>query len=81
MAKNRVDGVYDSDPVKNPSARRYDHLTFRQVLADSLGVMDLTAISLCMESRLPIMVFAMAKAGNLAAAVCGQNVGTIITSE
>jgi len=76
-----VDGVYDSDPKRNPAARKYDRLTYSKVLADKLGVMDLTAISLCMESRLPIMVFALAKAGNLAAAVCGQNVGTMITSE
>lgn len=76
-----VDGVYDSDPKRNPAATKYDRLTYSKVLADKLGVMDLTAISLCMESRLPIMVFAMAKTGNLAAAVCGQNVGTMITSE
>lgn len=74
-----VDGVYDSDPKKNPAARKYDQLTYAKVLADRLGVMDLTAISLCMERRLPILVFAMARAGNLAAAVAGQNVGTIIT--
>jgi uridylate kinase len=76
-----VDGVYDSDPKKNPAAKKYDRLTYAKVLADKLGVMDLTAISLCMENRLPIMVFALAKAGNLAAAVCGQNVGTIITGD
>lgn len=75
-----VEGVYDSDPKKNPAAKKYDTLTYSKVLADKLGVMDLTAISLCMENRLPIMVFALSKAGNLAAAVSGQNVGTTITS-
>ncbi len=74
-----VNGVYDSDPHKNPHAKKYDRLTYAKVLADKLGVMDLTAISLCMESRLPIMVFDLAKRGNLLAAVRGQNVGTLIT--
>jgi uridylate kinase len=73
-----VDGVYDSDPKRNPQARRYERLTYAKALADKLGVMDLTAISLCMESRVPIMVFALAKPGSLADAVCGENVGTII---
>ena len=74
-----VDGVYDSDPKQNPQARKYDHLTYPKVLADRLGVMDLTAISLCMERQLPIMVFALATKGHLAEAVAGRNVGTIIT--
>ena len=71
-----VDGVYDSDPKKNPHAKKYDRLTYAKVLADRLGVMDLTAISLCMERNLPIFVF---PAGKLAAAVVGQAVGTLIT--
>ncbi|MCL2701541.1 MAG: UMP kinase [Phycisphaerae bacterium] len=71
-----VDGVYDSDPKKNPHAKKYDKLTYAKVLADRLGVMDLTAISLCMERNLPIFVF---PAGQLATAVAGENVGTIIT--
>jgi uridylate kinase len=73
-----VDGVYDSDPRKNPAAMKYDALSYSKVLADRLGVMDLTAISLCMENKLPVMVFALASKGNLEAAVRGRKVGTII---
>lgn len=73
-----IDGIYDADPSDNPDARRYDHLTYTQVLADQLGVMDLTAVSMCMENDLPIVVFKMAEAGNLAAVVCGQDVGTTV---
>lgn len=78
LKATKVDGVFDSDPVKNPSAKKYDRLTYAKVLADRLGVMDLTAISMCMESNLPILVFALAHKGNLLSAVSGQNVGTII---
>jgi uridylate kinase len=75
----KVDGVFDSDPMLNPSARKYDRLTYRQALSDSLGVMDLTAISMCMESKVPVIVFELLKPGNLLGAVCGRSVGTIIT--
>ena len=75
----KVDGVFDADPVKNPAARKYDRLDYQKVLADRLGVMDLTAISMCMESRIPILVFQLDKPGNLLGAVTGQTVGTIIT--
>ena len=78
LKATNVDGVYDSDPVTHPDAIRYDHLTYQQVLADQLGVMDLTAVSMCMENDLPLVVFKMARAGNLAAAVCGQDVGTTV---
>ena len=76
-----VDGVYDADPATNADAKRYDHLTYSQVLADQLGVMDLTAVSMCMENDLPIVVFKMADAGNLAAVVCGQDVGTTVGNQ
>jgi len=76
-----VDGVYDADPRDNPDAKRYDHLTYSQVLAEQLGVMDLTAVSMCMENDLPIVVFKMAGAGNLAAVVCGQDVGTTVGNQ
>jgi len=71
-----VDGVYDSDPKKNPAAKKYDTLTYETAIKDRLGVMDLTAISLCMEQKIPIFVF---RAGKLAAAVAGEAVGTLIT--
>jgi uridylate kinase len=80
LKATKVDGVYDADPVTNPNAKRYDTLTYQQVLADRLGVMDLTAISMCMENHMPVIVFKMADAGNLARAVCGENVGTRVTA-
>lgn len=75
----KVDGVFDSDPMKNPSAKKYEQLTYHKVLADQLGVMDLTAISMCMENRIPIIVLELFKPGNLAAAVAGRNVGTLVS--
>lgn len=77
LKSTTVDGVYDSDPRKNPAAKKYDRLTYDKALADKLGVMDLTAISLCMTSRIPIMVF---KSGRLCDALAGQNAGTMITA-
>jgi len=79
LKATKVDGVFDSDPEKNPSAKRYASLTYRQVLADRLGVMDLAAISMCMDSRIPVIVFALAKSGNLAAVVQGEDIGTRIS--
>ena len=81
LKATNVDGVYDSDPQKNPNAKRYEKLTYQQVLADRLGVMDLTAISMCMENDLPIVVFEFAREGNLARAVRGMNVGTTVGRE
>jgi len=80
LKATKVDGVYDADPVTNPDAKRYDELTYQQVLADRLGVMDLTAISMCMENRMPVIVFKMADAGHLARAVRGEHVGTRVTA-
>jgi uridylate kinase len=76
----KVDGVFDSDPAHNPRARKYNRLTYEKVLADKLGVMDLTAISLCMERRMPIVVFQLTRKQNLLRAAYGENVGTMITS-
>jgi uridylate kinase len=78
LKATKVNGVFDSDPVKNPNARRYETLSYQKVLADQLGVMDLTAVSLCLENKIPIVVFALSNAGSLASAVCGQPVGTTI---
>lgn len=75
----RVDGVYDSDPLKNPAAIKFDSLTYAEVLSRRLKVMDATAISLAMENNIQIMVFNMNIPGNIADAVCGNKpVGTII---
>ena len=78
LKATKVDGVFDSDPMVNPAAKRYDRLTYDKVLADRLGVMDLTAISMCMENRLPVIVFAFSQPGNLARVIRGENVGTVV---
>jgi uridylate kinase len=74
----KVDGIYDSDPKKNPNARRYQTLTYSHVLAHDLRVMDSTAIALCKENNLPIMVFDLTVRGNIHRAVKGESVGTIV---
>lgn len=74
----RVDGVYDSDPEKNPDAFRFENISYIDILKKNLRVMDLTAISLCQENNLPIVVFNMDVPGNLLKLVTGENIGTII---
>ena len=74
-----VDGVYDSDPMINPNATMYDRLTYQQALAERLAVMDAAAFSLCAESGTPIVVCQLFAEGNLARAVRGEAVGTIVT--
>jgi uridylate kinase len=81
LKATKVDGVYDSDPKKNPNAKMFDHLTYRQVITDNLRVMDMTAISLSMERKIPIIVFNLKKSGNIARVVAGENIGTRITVE
>ena len=81
MKATRVDGVYSADPEKDPSAKRYTFLTYKQVLNDGLKVMDATAISLCMENKLPIVVFDGTKPGNIAKAVAGEEIGTLVAEE
>ena len=76
----RVDGVYDSDPEKNPGATRYESLSYEQVIAQDLGVMDLTAITLCRENKMPIQVLNYHKQGNLLRAITGVSVGTVISA-
>ncbi len=77
MAK-RVDGVYDSDPEKNPDARRYERLDYIDVLNQGLGVMDATAASLCMDNKIPIIVFDLTKNGNIYKVVMGEDIGTYV---
>jgi len=74
----KVDGVYDADPVTNPDAIRHEHLSFGQVLTDRLAVLDATAVSLCMDNDLPIVVFDMNAPGGIKAASLGESVGTLI---
>jgi len=76
----KVDGVYDSDPVTNPGARRYDRLTYDQVLDQRLGVMDQTAIVLCRDHRLPLRVMNLNESGALVRIARGEDVGTLVTN-
>jgi len=78
MKATKVDGVYDSDPMLNPDAVKFDELTYIDVLNRGLKVMDTTAISLCMDNDLPILVFNMETEGNIERALRGDNVGTIV---
>jgi uridylate kinase len=80
MAKNKVDGVYTDDPQKNPEARRFDTLSYLDVLNQGLKVMDATAISLCMSKEMPIVVFDIFAPGNLERLLAGEHVGTRISS-
>ena len=73
-----VDGVYDSDPKKNPDAVRYETVSFRECISSELGVMDSTAFSLCMDNDIPIIVFDLEKEGNIELALNRQNIGTIV---
>ena len=81
MAKNGVDGVYSADPRKNPDAKRYDHLTYLDLLNEGLEVMDSTATSMCMDNNMEIMVFNMNEKGNIVKACKGEKIGTIISKE
>jgi uridylate kinase len=76
----RVDGIYDSDPEKNPDAKRYSSLTYSEVIERKLGVMDMTAITLCQENKLPILVFDMNTPGNLRRLILGEDVATIVSA-
>jgi uridylate kinase len=74
----RVDGVYDADPEKHPGAHRFDELTYIDVLNRQLQVMDATAISLCMDNSMPILVFNLMQRGNILRAVSGERIGTLV---
>jgi len=78
LKATKVDGVYDSDPVKNPNAVKYDVLDYETVLAKQLGVMDLTAICLVRDHAMPVRVFNMNKQGALVSIIRGENEGTLI---
>lgn len=78
MKATKVDGIYDKDPAKHSDAVRYDKISYIDVLNQGLQVMDSTAISLCMDNKLPIMTFDLAKPGNILKAVQGENIGTLV---
>ena len=80
MAKHNVDGVYASDPNKNPYAKRLDFLTFQDALGKRLQVIDSTALAMCMENDLPIVVFDMQAPGNLERIVAGEMIGSVVAS-
>jgi len=78
MAKN-VDGIYDDDPSKNPNAKKYEKLTFGDILNKGLKAMDTTAATMCMENDIPVLAFALGEKDSIIRAVCGENIGTIIS--
>lgn len=78
MAKKGVDGVYDSDPAKNPDAKKFDRLNYLDVIQKKLAVMDSTAISLCMDNNIPIIVFDIDGEENIYRAALGQEIGTVV---
>jgi len=80
LKATKVDGIYDADPMLKPSATRFDRISYLQVLEQGLTVMDATAISLCMDNRLPIMVFNLRTPGNIKRAVSGEPVGSLVTA-
>jgi uridylate kinase len=77
----KVDGIYDADPHVRKDARRFERLTYRDVLKEGYAVMDATAVSLCMDNRLPIIVFDFRSAGNIRRAVAGEPIGTLVGGE
>jgi uridylate kinase len=81
MKATKVDGIYDDDPKKNPKANKFDELSYFDVISRKLAVMDATAITMCMEAKIPIFVFKLGEEGCVSRAVCGsQSEGTIVQS-
>ncbi len=81
MAKNNIDGVYSADPLKDPNAKKFAHLTFLEAINMRLQVMDTTALSLCLENKLPIIVFDLQAERSIQQAIIGEPIGTLITGE
>jgi uridylate kinase len=80
LKATKVDGIYDCDPTKNPNAKKYDSIPYLDALQKQLKVMDSTAFSLCMDNKMPIIVFDLFKEHNLRRVVMGEKVGTLVTS-
>ena len=81
LRATKVDGVYSCDPLQDPNAERYDSLTFSDAINKQLGVMDLTALSMCMEHGLPVVVFDFKTEGNIRKVVAGEEIGTLVTNQ
>jgi uridylate kinase len=81
MAKQGVDGVYSADPKLDPTATKYDTLTFQEALQENLRIADATAFALCMENRLPLVVFGLEERGNILRIVQGEKIGTLVTAD
>jgi uridylate kinase len=81
MTKNNVDGVYSADPLKNHSAEKFDKLTYLEALNMRLEVMDATALSLCLENKLPIIVFDLQALRNIERAIRGEPIGTLVSGD
>lgn len=79
MKATKVDGVYDKDPVKCPDAVKYESVSYMEVLSKGLKIMDSTAISLCMENSLPIVVFDLTQEGNIKRVIQGDRIGTVVS--
>ena len=79
MKATKVDGVYDSDPKKNSAARRYEKISYAEALEKGLGVMDATAVALCRENRMPVLVFDLNEPGALSRAAAGESIGTLMS--
>jgi uridylate kinase len=80
VAKNRVDGVYTADPHQDPTATKFDYLTYDEAIARGLRIMDQTAFALCGENKLPMVVFGMEPEGNILRVVQGEKIGTLVTA-
>jgi uridylate kinase len=80
LKATKVDGVYTADPMKDPTAKRYKQVTYSECLSKQLKVMDSTAFSLCMDNKMPIIVFDMMAPHNIRRVVCGEPVGTLVTA-
>ncbi len=78
LKATKVDGIYSADPVTNPGATKFDALTYLEVLDRRLKVMDATAVSLCMDNKLPIVVFNLRRPGNMKRAILGEAIGTTV---
>lgn len=81
VGKNGVDGVYSADPKTDPTATRFDHLTYQEALQKELKVMDATAFSLCMDNKLNTRVFGMSEPGNVTSALLGETIGTLVSAD
>lgn len=81
LKATKVDGVYDCDPAKNPGAKRYETLSFDEAIDKQLGVMDLTAMAMCREHNIPVVVFDFKKSGNIRRVVGGERIGTLVSRD